>query len=99
MDSYPVLWRDEGRPIATGKLRLSPDAALLSGAAPGRHRISETVPYVDIASIHIDREPSQRLNGNPSLVIERRGRELVQIAFLGAGLLGEVADLLTRLAT
>jgi hypothetical protein len=98
MDSYPVLWRDEGQPISVGKLVFGQDALELSGAAADRHLVSEELPYADIAAFHIGRRGDDRLNGNRALIIERREHTLVEIAVLGAGFLGEVADLLTRLA-
>jgi hypothetical protein len=98
MDSYPVVWRDEGEPIATGKLVLGRDALELSGAAADHHLVSEELPYADIAAVHIGRRGDERLNGNRALIIERREHALLQIAVLGAGFLSEVADRLTQLA-
>jgi len=99
MDSYPVLWCDEGEPMATGKLVLGQDSAELSGASDLERRpISERLPYAEIESIHVGRTPRDRLHCNPALIIERREQKLVRIAVLGVGVLGEVADLLARLA-
>jgi len=96
--SYAVVWDEEGRPTATGKLVLDADAAVVSGTAGGRQLCSDRLAYAEIAGIRIGRTRDERLGGYPTLIVERHNRTLVRIGVFGAGLLTELASLLTALA-
>ena len=92
---YAVVWRTDDGPTCSGKLELGDEEVVLNGAqAPdGLH-----IPLADLSSVEIGRAPGERVNGEKSLVLERRSCERVLVAALGGvGLLGELNELLARL--
>ena len=95
---YAVVFRDgRGNPTA-GALIVDRDRLRLEGrSADGRVELS--VPYAELTEIRIGRSPEERLNGHPTLLVGREHAPPLQIEPLGAGLLHEIADLLTTLAT
>lgn len=91
--SYGVVWREGARPVSAGKLELLPEALRLEGREGSR-----SVPYEQIFGVHIGRSPSERIEGRPSVVFERRGGDRLTIsAVVQAGLIGEIAERLTVL--
>jgi len=88
---YAVVWRAGNGPTSSGRLQLGDDELVLNGAAaPDGLRI----PLADLSSVEIGRAPADRVNGEKSLVLERRSCERVLVAALGGvGLLGELNDL------
>lgn len=96
--SYGVVWR-KGRllPLATGKLELLPRALKLEGRS-GSLPVEYEVAYDDLASVHVGREPTERIDGRPSLVIEPRGAAPLLIASVSEpGVVGELAERLAAL--
>jgi hypothetical protein len=96
-ERYAVVFRERGGAVFAGSLELRRDRLLLSGRA-GQRRVDLSVPLVDIAEIRIGRLPADRLNGYVTLVLERGRMSALQVAPLGAGVLHEIADLLSALA-
>jgi len=91
--SYGVVWREGERPIVAGKLELLPRGLRLDG----RER-SQDIPYERLAGVHVGRSAAERLDGRPSVVLERRGAELVTIATVAqSNLIGEIAERLAEL--
>jgi hypothetical protein len=92
---YAVVWRTGDGPTSSGGLELGDDDLVLHGSdEPDGFRI----PFDELSSVEIGRGTAERINGNKSLVLERHSCERVLVAALGGvGLLGELADLLTRL--
>jgi hypothetical protein len=97
--SYAVFWNQQGTETAIGKLVLEPDAVVLSGASRDGRLASRTLPYTEIAGVRIGRAREERLNGDPTLIVERHGKAPVRIAAYGPGLLHELANLLARLSS
>jgi len=93
---YAVVFSERGKAFA-GALEVGEDRLLLTGDAVGR-RCDLAVPFSDLAEIRIGRGRADRLNGYPTLVLERRRMPAVQVAPLGSGLLHEIVDLLRSLA-
>ncbi len=91
---YAVVWRTGDGATSCGKLEFADDQLVLQGkGAPGLR-----IPFDDLSSVEIGRSVGDRINGDKSLVLERRTCEPVLIAALGGvGLLGELNDLLARL--
>ena len=86
--TYGVVWREGASPLATGKLELLPRGLRLEG----RER-SEDIPYERLSSVHIGRTATERINGRPSLVLERTGAAALTIAAVAeTGLVGEIAE-------
>jgi hypothetical protein len=91
--SYGVVWRDGERPVVAGKLELLARGVRLEG----RER-SEDIPYDRVAGVHVGRSPGERLDGRPSIVLERRGGEPLTISTVAqANLVGEIAERLAEL--
>ena len=53
---------------------------------------------MQLAEVRVGRDPEERLNGQPSLLLERKDEPRIQITPYGAGLLHELADLVAGLS-
>lgn len=95
--SYAVVFCERGGAPAAGALELHRGRLLLTGRA-GQKRCALSLPLADVTAIRIGRVRVDRLNGYPTLVLERGPRPAVQVAPLGAGLLHEIADLLLAIS-
>lgn len=85
--AYAVVWSENGGLPSTGRIELASRFLRLAG---GRHR---ELHYHDVADVRIDRRPSLRLAGRPTLVIETRAGEIFRLAsFDGVGSLHELAE-------
>jgi hypothetical protein len=86
--SYGVVWREGSAPLSSGKLEVRPRAIRLEGL----DRSSE-IPYEGLASVRVGRSAGDRIDGRPSLVLERRTGEPISIATVAQpSLLGEIVD-------
>jgi hypothetical protein len=91
--SYGVVWREGVRPVVAGKLELLPLGLRLEG----RNRVRD-IPYERLAGVHVGRSAAERLDGRPSVVLERRGGEAVTISTVAqSSLVGEIAERLAEL--
>jgi hypothetical protein len=92
---YAVVWCTGTGPTSSGRLELGDDDLVLHGSGePDGLRI----PFDELSSVEIGRGPTERINGEKSLVLERHSCERVLVAALGGvGLVGEVNELLARL--
>ena len=97
-ERYAVVFREQSKTPAAGSLELRDDRLLLAGRT-GHRRLEMSVPLEDIAEIRIGRLPEDRLNGYATIVLERAGLPALQVAPFGAGLLSEIADLLSMLTS
>jgi len=95
--SYGVVWREQSLPLATGKLELLPRALRFEGMADGRATKRE-IAYENLAAVRVGRTPADRLDGRPSLVLERRGGQAITIASVAqSGIVAEIAERLVSL--
>ncbi len=95
--SYGVVWREGDSPLARGKLELLPSSVKLDGVADSRPVIRE-VPYENLAVVRVGRSSSDRLDGHPSLLLERRSGQSIAIASVAqAGVVAELAEKLAAL--
>lgn len=91
--TYGVVWRDGVAPLATGKLELLSGGLRLDGVE-GAMDIS----YEDLAGVHVGRTAAERINGRPSVVVERIGHVPVTIGTVAqSSLVGEIAERLAAL--
>jgi hypothetical protein len=84
-ESYAVVWHEGSGPPAVGKLELLPGFLRLEGlaAAPRMLRI----PYEALAKVRME-----RVDGRPTVVLERRDDDTVRLAtVLQPSLAGEIA--------
>jgi len=90
--TYGVVWREGVSPLASGKLELLTRAVRLEG----RER-SQDIPYEGLSGVHVGRTAAERINGRPSLILERIGRVPVTIATVAqSSLVGEIAERLAE---
>ncbi|HEX6699765.1 MAG TPA: hypothetical protein VF101_03465 [Gaiellaceae bacterium] len=95
--SYGVVWREDALPLATGKLELLPHALRFEGIAGGRPTTHE-IAYETLAAVRVGRSPSERLDGRPSLVLERRSGLPISVAsVVQSGVVAEIAERLASL--
>src|SRR5207248_9574714 len=81
------------RGSCSGCVGLAEEGLTLTGAAlpVGETRL---VRYADLLGVETVRDPSLRLNGYPTLRIERRGARALRVSTIGLGVLGELNQLL-----
>jgi hypothetical protein len=95
--TYAVAWRDGDGPTHVGKLELLHDGIHLEGGSAGGRLFAATVRYRDLAGIGMARPGrAERLNGRPTLVLERAGRHMLRIASVEG--LGATAEIFARVA-
>ncbi len=91
--SYGVVWREGASPLATGKLELLPLGLRLEGLESSRE-----IPYEGVSGIRVGRSADERIDGRPSVVLERRTGAPVTIATVAQpSLVGEIAERLAAL--
>ncbi|HEV8098498.1 MAG TPA: hypothetical protein VGP56_05085 [Gaiellaceae bacterium] len=93
--TYGVVWREGETPLARGKLELLPCSVRLDGLA-GSEQVALEIPYEELDAVRTGRTSSDRLNGQPTLVLERRDAESIVIASVAQA--GVVAELTEHLA-
>jgi hypothetical protein len=95
--SYGVVWREDALPLAAGKLELLPGALRFDGMADGR-ATTRKIGYESLARVRVGRSPADRLDGRPSLVLERRsGRPVTIASVTQSGVVAEIAERLASL--
>jgi hypothetical protein len=91
--SYGVVWRDGASPLAAGKLELLPLGIRLDGLEG-----SQEIPYELLAGVRVGRLAGERIDGRPSVVLERRQGAPVTIATVAKpSLVGEIVERLAAL--
>ena len=91
--SYGVVWREGEEPLAAGKLELGPSGLRLDGLGGARD-----IPYRLLAGVHVGRLAGERIDGRPSVVLERRIGAPVTIATVAKpSLVGEIVEKLAAL--
>ncbi len=92
MSSYAAIWAEAEDAPASGCVALADEGLTLTGGqAVGEARL---VRYTDVLGVEIVRDRSLRLNGYPTLRIERRGAPPLRVSTIGLGVLGELNELL-----
>ena len=95
--SYGVVWRIGEQPLARGKLELLPRVVRLDGLA-GEQRVTLEIPYEHLDGVHTGRTGAERLNGQPTLVLELGGEEpIVVSAVAQAGVIAELTEHIAKL--
>jgi hypothetical protein len=91
--SYGVVWREGASPLATGKLELLPRGIRLDGLEG-----SQEIPYELVAGVRVGRSTGERIDGRPSVVLERRTGAPVTISTVAKpSLVGEIVERLAAL--
>jgi hypothetical protein len=81
---------------AAGALEVDHDRLLLR-AGGAEHSLELEIPFSALVEVRIGRSPSERLNGYPTIILERTALPAVHVAPLSALLLLVLADLLASL--
>ena len=95
MDSYGVVWQQNNRPPVAGKLELDPSRLRLEGNDRSELAVY-ALPFRDLIGVRVGRESCDRLDGRPTLLLERSNGDTLRIASLQHGVVCEIAE---RLAT
>jgi hypothetical protein len=98
LERFAVVFRiDESALAAAGALEIRGDRLRLRGGS-GSSRQELEIPLSDLSDVHVGRSRGERLNGYPTLVLERLNLPPVQVAPVGATLLAEIAGRVSRRA-
>lgn len=93
--AYGVVWTDGETPATAGSLEVRDDGLRLRG----RNGAAD-VAYSELTSVRVGRANGDRLDGRPSIVLERSGGGRLRIATVGqSAVLGEIADRIAALRT
>jgi hypothetical protein len=94
-ERFAVVFRDGGVEAA-GALEVERARLRLRGRAASADLDLE-IPFSDLTEVRVGRRPTERLNGHPTLVLERSTMPAVYVAPLGVAMLREIANLLVSL--
>ncbi len=92
--SYAVVWREGDEPTASGRLEVGTRSVVLDGAVKG-DPVSREIRFDDLLTVRVGRSEADRLDGQPSLVLERRTGTPIRVASVAQP--GIVAELAQRL--
>jgi hypothetical protein len=91
--SYGVVWREGEEPLAAGKLELGPSGLRLDGLGGARD-----IPYELLANVRVGRLAGERIDGRPTVVLERRTGVPVTISTVAKpSLVGEIVERIAAL--
>jgi hypothetical protein len=97
--SYAVVWKKDDGLVVPGQLRLEGDGIRLAGAVAGKPE-EHALSYRSLAGVRLGHGPDERLQGQPSMLVELRSLERYVIATIGGfGVLTELADEITAAMT
>jgi hypothetical protein len=96
--TYAVKWREPDGQTYLGRLALGPRTLRLEGREPHGPAVDRQIGYDEVHGLRIGSYGSDRLDGRPTLVVERAdGQYLVAGAGMGAGIVPELVDRLADL--
>ena len=94
---YGVVWREGSHPLATGMLELGPRGLRFEGLVDSEPAM-QTIPYEDLAGVRVGRSQGERLDGRPTVIVERRGGLPVTLTTVAQpSLVGEIVERLASL--
>ncbi len=96
MDSYGVVWQQNNRPPVPGELELDPSRLRLEGSDRSELTVY-SLPLRDLIGVRVGRESCDRLDGRPTLLLERSNGDTLRIASLQHGVVCEIAERLADL--
>src|SRR3954471_6284804 len=69
--SYAVKWRKPDGHVFLGKLQFEPRALVLEGRNGGEGTVRRTIDFAELRSFRLGQNADERLDGQPTLVVER----------------------------
>ena len=95
--SYGIVWREGSLPLATGMLELRARDLRFEGLADSQPA-AQTIPYEDVAGVRVGRSSAERIDGHPTVILERRaGLPVTLTTVAQSTLIGEIVERLTAL--
>jgi hypothetical protein len=95
--SYGVVWHEGSLPLATGMLELGPRDLHFDGLVGSRPAV-QTIPYEELAAVRVGRSAAERIDGRPTVIIERRaGLPVTLTTVAQPTLLGEIVERITAM--
>ena len=95
--SYGVIWQNGGT-LKAGKLELESAAIRLEGTGDDGESVVQELPYRELAGVHIARGSADRLEGRPTLVLERSAGDDFRVASVAhSGIVSELAEKLSAI--
>ncbi len=91
MDSYGVVWQQNNRPPVAGELELDQSQLRLEGNDRSELAVY-AVAFHDLIGVRVGREGRDRLDGRPTLLLERSNGDTLRIASLQTGIVCEIAE-------
>ena len=96
--SYAVKWREPGGRTFLGRLVFTPQALVLEGRNGDERGVTRTIGFDEVRGFRVGRAGDERLDGQPTLVIERAGGDwVITSKVVHAGVLQELIDRLAQL--
>jgi hypothetical protein len=94
---YGIVWREGSLPLATGMLELGPRELRFEGLADSKPTM-QAIPYEDLAGVRVGRSQSERIDGRPTVIVDRRGGLPVTLTPVAQpSLVGEIVERLAAL--
>jgi len=93
---FPVVWREGEGGAAVGELVVEREVLRFEGARAGQEVVAR-LRFADVQGVRVARRAPERLNGRPTIVLDRGSAPAFFVEPVGANLLGEIAALLTML--
>jgi hypothetical protein len=88
MESYGVVWQEESGEPAAGKLEIDPSRLRFEGKDAAR-----TIELGELAAVRVGREPGDRLDGRPTILLDLTKGGTIRVAALTqAGVLFEITE-------
>jgi len=92
--SYAAIWAEADDAPRCGSVSLADEGLTLTGRKAPQAGETRLIRYADVIAAEVVRDLSLRLNGYPTLRIERRAAPPLRISTIGLGVLGELNQLL-----
>ena len=92
--SYAAIWAEADGPSCSGSVGLGNEGLEFTGGEGLSTGDAWLVGYGDVVGVEVVRDPGQRLNGYPTLRVERRRAPALRISTIGLGMLSELNELL-----
>src|SRR6266704_7166420 len=90
--SYAVVWSDGGAPARAGRLVVTESALELHGRGGDGEPAVVTIEGSTLATASAASRNGERLNGCPTIVLERRDSRKMRIGALEFAVVGELLD-------